>query len=195
MVSADDSFEIVLNNYLIFLELNDNKKPIISEVNQQEKLRRPDIFICRKSNIPDPNSDDDIIEENIIVELKRPSVTIGKEQYRQIEDYLNFIVNEVKFNSQLRQWKFILVGKEVDSFIKGLYLNQSNKGKRFLVQSINNFEIYAMTWDDLFKQYKHRHRNLVDKLEFKNTIKEELKLKGINFDKELSDSLTKEIIR
>lgn len=195
LVSADDSFEIVLNNYLNFLELNDNKKPKISEVNQQEKLRRPDIFICRKSNIPDPNSDDDIIEENIIVELKRPSVTISKEQYRQIEDYLNFIVNEVKFNSQLRQWKFILVGKEVDDFIKGLYLNQGNKGKRFLVQSINNFEIYAMTWDDLFKQYKHRHRNLVDKLEFKNTIKEELKLKGINFDKELSDSLTKEIIR
>ena len=194
LVSADDSFEIILNNYLNFLELNDNKKPKISEVNQQEKLRRPDIFICRKSNIPDPNSDDDIIEENIIVELKRPSVAIGKEQYRQIEDYLNFIVNEVKFNSQLRQWKFILVGKEVDDFIKGLYLNQGNKGKRFLVQSINNFEIYAMTWDDLFNQYKHRHRNLVDKLEFKNTIKEELKLKGINFDKELSQKLTENII-
>ena len=47
-----------------------------------------------------------------------------------------------------------------------------------------------MTWDDLFKQYKNRHRNLVDKLEFKDTVKEELISKGINFDKELSSNLT-----
>jgi len=193
LVSADVNFEIVLNNYLTFLEKNNNKKPKISELNQSEKLRRPDIFICRKSSLPDPNSNDDIIEENIIVELKRPSVVVGKEQYRQIEDYMSFIINEVKFNSQLRQWKFIVVGKEVDAFIKGLYTSQKDKGKRFLVQAINNFEIYAMTWDDLFRQYKHRHRNLIDKLEFRDTIKEELKLKGINFDKELSNQLTEAI--
>ncbi|WP_408046458.1 ATP-binding protein [Tenacibaculum crassostreae] len=194
LVSADVNFETVLNNYLQFLEINNNKQPKISELNRKEKLRRPDIFICRKSSIPDPNSNDDIIEENIIIELKRPSVTIGKEQYRQIEDYLNFIVNETQFNSQLRHWKFILVGKQVDGFIKGLYENQKNKGKRFLVQSINNYEIYAMTWDDLFRQYNHRHRNLVDKLEFKDSVIEELKLKGVNFDKKLSSNLTESII-
>lgn len=193
LVSADDSFEVTLNNYLHFLELNNNKKPKISELNEAEKLRRPDIFICRKSNIPDPKSDDGLIEENIIVELKRPSVVIGKDQYRQIEDYLNFIVTENQFNSQLREWKFILVGKEVDSFITNLYESQSNRGKRFLVQKVKNFEIYAMTWDDLFKQYQNRHRNLVEKLEFKNSVKEELKSKGISFDKELSNEITQEI--
>lgn len=192
LVSADANFETVLNNYLQFLELND-KPPKISNLNQSEKLRRPDIFICRKSSIADSKSDDGIIEENIIVELKRPSIIIGKEQFRQIEDYLNFIVEETQFNSQLRHWKFILIGKKVDSFIKGLYESQSNRGKRFLVQSINNFEIYAMTWDDLFSQYKHRHRNLIDRLEFKNSIKEELKLKGISFDRELSESMAKSI--
>lgn len=195
LVSADANFEITLNNYLNFLETNDNKKPELSNLNHLEKLRRPDIFICRKSSIPDPSSNEDIIEENIIVELKRPSITIGKEQYRQIEDYLNFIVNETRFNSQLRQWKFILVGKDVDGFINGLYDNQRNKGKRFLVQSIKNYEIYAMTWDDLFRQYENRHRNLVDKLEFRDTLIEELKLKGIDFNRELSQNLAGSIIK
>ncbi len=43
-----------------------------------------------------------------------------------------------------------------------------------------------MTWDDLFKQYKNRHRNLVDKLEFNNTIREELMLKVISVYHKLS---------
>lgn len=194
LVSADVNFETTLSNYLKFLEENDNKKPKISELNRGEKLRRPDIFICRKSDILDPNSNDDLIEENIIVELKRPSVVIGKEQFRQIEDYMNFIMSEEQFNSQLREWKFILVGKEVDQYIKGLYKSQEVKGKRFLVHAIERCEIYAMTWDDLFKQYKNRHRNLVEKLEFKDTVREELISKGISFDKELSSTLTESII-
>jgi hypothetical protein len=193
LVSADLNFETTLSNYLKFLEENESKKPIISELNQNEKLRRPDIFICRKSDKPDNKSEDGLIEENIIVELKRPSVKIGKEQFRQIEDYMNFIMTEDQFNSQLREWKFILVGKEVDQYIQGLYKSQEVKGKRFLVHAIQRCEIYAMTWDDLFKQYKNRHRNLVDKLEFKDTIREELISKGISFDKDLSNTLAASI--
>ena len=193
LVSADVNFETTLSNYLKFLEENQNKKPKISELNEGEKLRRPDIFICRKSDIPDPKSDDGLIEENIIVELKRPSVIIGKEQFRQIEDYMNFIMTEDQFNSQLREWKFILVGKKVDVYIKDLYKSQEVKGKRFLVHAIERCEIYAMTWDDLFKQYKNRHRNLVDKLQFKDSVKEELISKGISFDKDLSATLSDSI--
>ncbi|WPY97808.1 ATP-binding protein [Christiangramia sp. OXR-203] len=193
LVSADQNFEATLSNYLKFLEENDNKKPKIGDLNQDEKLRRPDLLICRKSDKPDHRTEDGLIEENIVVELKRPSVEIGKVQYRQIEDYMNFIISEDQFNSQLREWKFIIVGTTVDDYITGLYKSQEVKGKRFLVHAIDRCEIYAMTWDDLFKQYRNRHKNLVDQLEFKNSIKEELKAKDINFDKELSNKLTKKI--
>ena len=53
------------------------------------------------------------IEENIIVELKRPSVVIGSEQFQQVERYLRFIIEEERFNSLRRNWKFILFGKKV----------------------------------------------------------------------------------
>ncbi len=193
LVAADINFEATLSNYLKFLEENSNKQPKISELNQAEKLRRPDLLICRKSDRADDRSEDGLIEENIVVELKRPNVIIGKEQYRQIEDYMNFIISENQFNSQLREWKFIIVGTTVDDYIQGLYKSQEVKGKRFLVHAIDRCEIYAMTWDDLLKQYRNRHKNLVDQLEFKDSIKEELKAKDINFDKELSSKLTKKI--
>ena len=189
LVTADDSFEILLHNYLHFVEAED-KKPKISSLNQKNKLKRPDIFICRQDFYVDPQNQGDVIEENIMVELKRPSVTIGVDQYRQIENYMRFIVEEEQFNSQHRKWKFLLVGKKVDDYIRDLYENQKTKGKKFLIQSIRNFEIYAMTWDDVFTDYRLKNKHMVDKLKFKNTVLEELKDAGVSLDKEASDLLT-----
>ncbi|WP_276365375.1 hypothetical protein [Chryseolinea sp. H1M3-3] len=188
-MSADQNFEILLQNYLYFLEKGEK---IPKKLESKNKLKRPDIFICRQSSEPDPTDNEYTIEENVIVELKRPSVVIGKKQYNQVEDYLRFIIEEPGFNSQLRKWKFILLGKEVDSFIRDKYESHKAKGKRFLVEAVRNYEIYALTWDDLFKIFDSRHKHLIDKLEFKNSIMEELDLKGVHFDREASDELTKQ---
>ncbi|SFQ78189.1 hypothetical protein [Flavobacterium akiainvivens] len=188
LVSADKNFETVLNNYLAHLETYD-KKPDLLKLEKKDKLRRPDIFICQKTDIPDANSEL-TIEENIMVELKRPDVEIGKKQFSQIEDYLGFIVNEDNFNSQLRNWKFIIIGKSIDSYIKGLHENQKDKGKKFLVQAIGRYEIYAMTWDDLFRMFDSKHKHLIDKLDFKSSVIEELQSKGIMLNRDASDALT-----
>ena len=188
LVSADKNFEILLNNYFAHLEI-DNKKP--ETIDNKEKLKRPDIFISRKSDIPDATNNDLTIEENIIVELKRPSVVIGSEQFQQVERYLRFIIEEERFNSLRRNWKFILVGKKVDDYIIDLYENQKNKGQKYLVQSIRNYEIYAMTWDDLFMLFKIKHKHLIDKLEFKSAVIENLEAKGVNLNKDASDELTR----
>lgn len=188
LVSADKNFEVLLNNYFSHLEIK-NTTP--EKIETKEKLKRPDIFICRKSDVPDPNSNDLTIEENIIVELKRPSVVIGNEQFQQVERYLRIIIEEERFNSSYRNWKFILVGKKVDSYITDLYENQKVKGKKFLVQSIRNYEIYAMTWDDLFKLFEIKHNHLINKLDFKEFVIDGLEQKGIQLNKEASDELTK----
>ncbi len=188
LASADKNFETALNNYLYYLEKGEK---IPEKINNKKKLKRPDIFICRQTDIPDSTGNEYTIEENIIVELKRPSVIIGKEQYSQVEDYLIFIKDEARFNSQLRKWKFILVGKKVDSFIENKYESQKLKGKRYLVEAVQNYEIYAMTWDDVFKTFDNRHKHLIDKLEFKESIVEELKEKGFTVNRETANKLTK----
>lgn len=190
LVSADERFEVVLNNYLYFLEKGQKKVTIDSK----KKLIRPDIFICRKVHQLDSRSNEYTMEENIIVELKRPAVVIGKEQYSQIEDYLRFIIELPKFNSQLRRWKFILVGKKVDGFIEDKYESQKNKGQRFLVESVRNYQIYAMTWDDLFKIFEGRHRVFIDHLEFKSDVIEGLEGKGFKFSRALSTELTQKAV-
>lgn len=191
LASADENFQQLLSQYLC----------IIDEGKQPEKLtaydwkRRPDIFMCRKNNIPDTRDSEYHIEENIMVELKRPSVTIGKEQFRQIDDYLDFIMQQDQFNSQTRKWKFYVISNKVDSYIDKQYEAFKDKGKRFLVHKAGKYEIYAMTWDDLFRTFEIKHTYLLEKLQFdKNAINAELKLKGVSFDSIYSDQVTNQII-
>ena len=147
----------------------------------KERNRRPDIFMCRKHKIADNSDFSNMLEENVIVELKRPTVTIGKKQFRQIEDYLDLIKGEERFNSQMRSWKFFVVSNKVDDFIKDQYKSFQDKNKRFLVHMKEQFEIYAMTWDDIFQLFEIKHRFLLDKLDFdKKIIEEEIKIEMCN---------------
>ncbi len=187
LISADRKVETLLSNYLYFI---DQDKPT-KKVDSRNRLKRPDIFICRNLYVPNPNSNEHNLEENIMVELKRPDVIIGKKQYSQIEDYMRIIIDEPQFNSQLRKWKFIIVGKKVDVFIEDKYASQKNKGKKFLVESVRNYEIFALTWDDLFRMFDFAHKHLIDKLEFKDAVIEELEEKGFEFGKAGADELTK----
>jgi hypothetical protein len=192
LVSADKNFETLLNNYLSFLE---QKKKNYNKIDIKSRLKRPDIFIAKKSDIPDSNSNEYMIEENIIVELKRPSVVIGKSQYDQIEEYIRIIIKEPKFSSETRTWKLILVGKNVDDWITDKYESQKGKGKKFLVEAVKNYEIYALKWDDLFRIFDIKHKHLINKLEFRNSIIEDLNEKGLIDEFEKVEQITRKIAK
>ncbi|KAB2859590.1 MAG: ATP-binding protein [Flavobacteriales bacterium] len=191
LASADQNFQQLLGEYLHIID--DVKEP--QKLKSYDWKKRPDIFMCRKRNIPDTHDSEYELEENIMVELKRPTVIIGKEQFRQIDDYLDFIMKEEQFNSQTRRWKFYVISNKVDDYIEKQYEAFKDKGKRFLVHQAGKYEIYAMTWDDLFRTFEIKHSYLLEKLEFdKNAIKEELQLKGVKLDVASSNGITKQII-
>nr|WP_309876516.1 ATP-binding protein [Chryseobacterium sediminis] len=188
LVSSDQNFQVMLNNYLYLIDGIEDKK----EIKDYDWKRRPDIFACRKRNIPDVMEESSMLEENILVELKRPTVTLSKKEFRQVDDYLDFILKQDGFNSQKRIWKFYLVSNKVDDYILKQYDAFKDKGKRFLVQQAGRYEIFAMTWDDLFLTFEIKHQYLLDKLTFdKTSIQDILKSKGIQIE---SNEITSEII-
>ena len=190
LVSADETFEKALTNYTYILDGIPEKT--ITKINNSEHNRRPDIFMCRKRTVGDATSLS-MLEENIIVELKRPSVNIGKTQYRQIEDYLDLISSEPQFNSESRIWKFIVVSKILEDDVKAKYESFKHLNKRYLIYQQKRFEIYAMSWDDIFKEFEYRHQYILEKLSFnKATIKEEVE--QVKKDVESANSLTQKIL-
>ena len=190
LASADVTFERALSNYLYILD--GKSQPDKTPIENQEANRRPDIFMCRNHKVNDAKSSS-MLEENIIVELKRPSVKIGITQYRQIEDYLRLIKNEPKFNSQSRLWKFYVVSAVIDDDIKSKYETFKNQNKRFLVNFEGNYEIYALSWDDVFQEFYYKHDYMLSKFSFsQESIKAEIE--NVRKDAEESNTLTQRIL-
>lgn len=174
LASADKTMHRALEgyNYLLYGEKDATEK--LSE--EAEVERRMDIFLC--SSMKDKDSYNNLIEENIVIELKAPNVTLSKKVLRQVEDYMDFIRSKPQFNSRYRRWKFIAICKNVDDNIKSRYKSFEDKGKLGLVSLTDNYEIYALTWDDIFKMFDLRHSFMLDKLKYdRDEIAKELNVK------------------
>jgi hypothetical protein len=194
LVSADKPFEEALSEYLYIVDDKKTEKEKY-KMNHPDRLRRPDIFMCRKRTIDDPRDVESDIEESIIVELKTPAVKIGMDQFRQVQDYLNIIIFEDRFNAATRRWKFYVVGNEITKELHQQCEGYKDKGKRYLAYQVDKYEVYALTWDDLFRSFETRHKFVSEKLEFdKEAIREELDLQGIDFSRIGADALASKAI-
>ncbi len=171
LASADERMKNALEKYINILYGEKDIEAILDEDAEQE--RRMDIFMCNARDIE--ASFGTTMEENIIVELKAPKVILSKKVLRQIEDYMDFVRKQPNFNSEYRRWKFIAVCKEVDEDVKGRYKTFEDKGKIGLVHQIDNYEVYALTWDDIFKSFELRHAPLLKRLKYdREKLAEEL---------------------
>lgn len=171
LVSVDERMKNALEKYINILYGGKDTDSTLDEDAEQE--RRMDIFLCNNREVE--TSFGTTLEENIIVELKAPRVILSKKVLRQIEDYMDFVRKQPSFNSEYRRWKFIAVCKEVDEDVKGRYKTFEDRGKVGLVHEIDNYEVYALTWDDIFKSFELRHAPLLKRLNYdREKLAEEL---------------------
>lgn len=166
LASADQTMHRALEqyNYLLY-----GTKDATEELSPEaEAERRMDIFLCSSRKVE--NSFGSFIEENIVIELKAPRVTLTKTVLRQVEDYMDFIRTKTQFNSSQRRWKFIAVCKDVGENVKDLYNTFKDRGKPGLVHQSDKYEIYALTWDDIFTSFDIRHSFMLDKLKYNRDV-------------------------
>lgn len=160
LVTADQRMQRALERYLNILYGAEAPDAVLSP--DQEELRRMDIFLCGARNTEDAVGD--TVQENLVIELKAPKVVLSKKVLRQIEDYMDFIRKQPQFNTQLCRWKFIAVCNTVDNDVRARYAANQATGKKGLVLCVENYELYALTWADIFKSFDLRHGFLLDKL-------------------------------
>ena len=92
----------------------------------------------------------------------------------------------------IEQFVNIAVCSAVDDDVKARYDSQKSKGKKGLVAEIDNYEVYALTWDDVFQSFDLRHAFLLDKLKMdKEAIAAEIaQTAGDEKSKDTADALT-----
>ena len=169
VTEAEPDFQKAIEQYLV--KIATETKGVVTSCISTQKITHPDVnkemdfFAFRQTK-------DSLNIENIVVELKRPTVKLGERELSQIKTYMRLIYKESQFNSTKSKWTFILVGNELDGSgsIEAEYKTNQTWGKKDLVCHIQtddgtqNYEIYVKTWSTIFDDFEIRHDFLLKKL-------------------------------
>lgn len=125
-----------------------------------------DLFLSRSSEISE------VRHENLIIEIKRPSIVLGKKEYDQIDDYARTIAKEPSLNGENMHWEYYLIGDDYDDTIKSYIRNASNHGEKHKGLTMYDpelrFKIYVRKWSDIIRvENAHRLKYLKDRLQIK----------------------------
>ena len=130
-----------------------------TSMNPDESKKRLDILLYGVHSKYDGK------KECLVVELKAPSVSLTPIVFSQIENYANIIRREPRFLSTERIWKFYVICRTISDDVQAKIRSYADKGKLGLAAVLDNFEIYALNWDDVFTTFDTRHTPLVQKLQ------------------------------
>lgn len=163
ITAAEPDFELALKG-LIKAETGEEEEV---EINHEDKNKEMDIFMIRQNRKGD-------VTENVVVELKRPSIMLGDKELNQVKRYLRVIRSNDRFNMGNVKWTFYLVGNKYNTsgYIEGELENNSSHGDEHLVYSIDNgkTKIYVLKWSEVFDEFSKRYEFLLEKLKLEKEL-------------------------
>ncbi|MBO9621681.1 MAG: ATP-binding protein [Sphingomonas sp.] len=119
---------------------------------------RVDCFLGRSVPHPDAGK-----REYLLIELKRPLLTLGRKELDQVEDYVNAIRQEAEFTHTDTSWSFFLVASEFDPAIHSRIYQKDRPHGLFLHG--DNFMFWIKTWAEVVRENEARLRFVQQKLQ------------------------------
>lgn len=128
---------------------------------------------------------------NLVIELKRPTKTIGSEEIAQIKKYAFNVIDDERFPKDKTEWTFILLSTKMDKYAE----NDCNQTDRSYghISAQGNVNVFVKKWGDLLNEAESRHQYLKEKLNYNiSEDKEGIKLLKKKYLKYLPSEITSE---
>lgn len=130
--------------------------------------RQPDLFLARK--VPSFDSYGRMIYRCVLVEIKRPSVSLNVKHLRQLDDYAALIKKYPAFTSDNMRFELLLVGRKIsdaDSEITDRLQSMAARGERGLVLDDGKTKRYVLNWYTLLDGHELANQALIESLRLK----------------------------
>jgi hypothetical protein len=115
------------------------------EIDSSDLTTIPDLFLYKMRPEGEGKS------EHLIIELKRPNLTLGRDELNQIKDYASSVSNCQDFDKNKVRWKFILIGNAIDDYVRN-ECNQAGRGKGIASKpESGNYEVNVFTWGEILQ--------------------------------------------
>ena len=136
------------------------------------KLRKPDGKIGRIDSflgriVP---HQDQRHREFLLIELKRPSLKIGRKETDQLEDYVNAIRTQPDFINTSTFWNFYIVTGDCDDAVRER-ITQKDRAAGILLDKPTHV-VWVKTWSELIRECEARLHFITEKLQIEVTAEE-----------------------
>lgn len=101
--------------------------------------------------------------EYLVVELKRPSVNLGKAELDQIEAYANAVTDDEQFSQPNISWDFWLIGNSYNEYVERKLQTPGNSHGVALIAP--KYRIHVRTWAEVISDAEHRHHFVQEALQ------------------------------
>ena len=156
-----DAFTLSVDDQSLTEVLKKHSKYIGSEIPINEPVKRiddkvgiVDLMLSRTIPRNHPNE-----REHLVVELKAPSVKIGKKEIGQIEDYAFAVAEDERFRHLETRWNFCVISNDIDKHGKRKR-NQKDYSDGVIYKSNGaegeDITISIETWSEVIQECKHR---------------------------------------
>ena len=129
------------------------------------KVGRIDTFMGRLVPHANPSH-----REYLLVELKRPSISVGRKELDQLEDYVNAILAQPDFVQTSTTWNFYLVSGTYDEVVKERITQKDRPVGLFLDKP--NHKVWVKSSAELIRDCEARLQFVQDKLKIEVSAEE-----------------------
>lgn len=130
--------------------------------------RQVDLFLARKT--PSTDSNGKPIYKCLIIEIKRPSVSLNKKHLQQLDDYAEIIAKDPKFSSDKLRFELVLIGRKIskdDVQIRQRRSSLEDRCEYGLVTDDGKMKCYVKDWFTIFDEFELTNEYLLSRLKTK----------------------------
>ncbi|RWX45603.1 Histidine kinase-, DNA gyrase B-, and HSP90-like ATPase [Candidatus Electrothrix aarhusensis] len=117
--------------------------------------KQVDLFLARK--IPSYDSQGNQIYKCVIIEIKRPGVSLNKKHLYQLDEYAEIIEKHPAFSSQKMRFDLILIGRKIsreDKMIHQRLSSLKDKAELGLITDSDRIKCYVKDWFTIFDEFR-----------------------------------------
>jgi hypothetical protein len=144
---------------------------------------RVDLMLSRL--VPHPHGG----REHLVVELKRPSVSLGLEQISQVESYALAVASDDRFRDTDTAWEFWLVGNDLTDGARAKVESGDRPPGLVMYSSPLRIRLWVKTWGQIIEAARTRHEFLEKELSYASSRELGLGYLQREFDEFLPESV------
>jgi hypothetical protein len=104
--------------------------------------------------------------EHLVVEIKRPSLEITRNEINQIQDYAAAVIADGRFDTTTVQWDFVLVGTRFDEIAWSMANPPDRPPGLIYPMADGRVRVWGRKWADVIADARHRLKFVRSQLDY-----------------------------